>query len=152
MTCQPAIQIYLSLPVALDTKPHLKPHSLNAVHGLDQAMTLFTCYTFPDVALVVKEGKFRKIVNLYPWYGSLGLQIFMLSSYLRMIGDNVVMTVETFFHRRYSRKGGASHVRVTKLTGYGFHPRMHVVTKGDGLVGTEAFLRSQVKKVEEHHH
>jgi hypothetical protein len=152
MTCQPTIQVNLSLPVARDTKTHFKSYSLDAVHGFNLPMAFSTGHAFPDMTLVVKESKLRNIVNLYPRYRRLRLKIPMLFSYFRMVGNNVLVTIETLFHRRYPRKGGAIHIRVTKLTGYSLYSRMHLMAKRYRLFSTDTFFPEKVKKVKEEYH
>jgi hypothetical protein len=152
MTCQPAIQVNLFLPVARDTKSHFKPYSLDPLHGFNLPMAFSTSHAFPDVTLVVKESKLRNIINLYPRYRSLRLKIPMLLSYLRMVGDNVRVTIEALFHRWYPRKGGAIHIRVTKLTGYSFYSCMNLMAKRYRLFGTKVFFRGKIKKVKKEYH
>lgn len=152
MTCQPAIQGNLSLPVARDTKSHFKSYSLDAVHGFNLPMALSTSHAFPDVTLVVKESKLRNIVNFYPRYRCLRLKIPMLLSYFRMVGNNVRVAIEALFHRGYPRKGGAIHIRVTKLTWYSFYSRMDLMAKWYRLFGTDTFFPEKVKKVKKEYH
>lgn len=149
MACQPAIQGNRSLPVTGDTKSHLKSYSLYAVRGFDVLMAFSTGYPFSDMALVVEENELRNIVHLYPRYWRLRLKIPMLFSYFWMVGNNVRVTIEALFHRRYPRKGGSLHIRVAKLTGYSLHSRMHLMAKWYRLFGTNAFFRGEVKKVKE---
>jgi hypothetical protein len=109
-------------------------------------MAFSTSHAFPDVTLVVEESKLRNIVNLYPRYRRLRLKIPMLLSYFRMVGNNVLVTIKTLFHRWYPWKGGAIHIRVTKLAGYSFYSRMNLMAKRYRLFGTKVSFRKKVKK------
>ena len=152
MTCQPAIQSNLFLPVARDAKSHFKSYSLDSLHSFNVSMAFSAGHAFPDMALMVKKNKLRNIIDLYPRYRCFGLKILMLLSYFRMVGNNVLMTIKTLFHRWNSRKGRAAHIRVTKLTGYSLYSCMHLMTKRYRLFGTKVFFRSEVKKVKEEYH
>lgn len=138
--------------MTLNTKPHLKSYSLDSVHGFNVPMAFSTGQAFSDVALVIEKNELRNVVNLYPRYWRLRFKIPMLLSYFRMVGNNVLVTIEALFHRRYPRKGGAIHIRVTKLTGYSFYSRMNLMAKRYRLIGTKVFFRRKVKKVKEEYH
>jgi hypothetical protein len=152
MTCQPTIKVDFFLPVARDTKSHFKSYSLDPLHGFNLPMAFSTGYAFSDVTLVVKESKLRNIVNLYPRYWRLCLKIPVFLSYFRMVGNNVRVTVEAFFHRRYPRKVRSIHVRMTELTGYSLYSRVHLMAKWYWLFGTTVFFRRKIKKVKEEYH
>jgi hypothetical protein len=152
MARQPAIQGYLSFPMTLNTESHFKPYALDSVHGFNLSVALTTGHAFSDVALVIEEDKLRDIIQLYPWYRNLPLQVLVLFPYFRVVSDDVLMTVKTFFHRRDPRKSGARHIGVTELTGDRFHPRVNPVAKGDRLFRTQTFLGGKIEKIEKKPH
>jgi hypothetical protein len=135
-----------------DTKSHLKSYPLDPLHGFDLPMAFSTGHAFPDVTLVVKESKLRNIVHLYPRYWRFRLQIPMLLSYFRVIGNNVRVTIKALVHRRYPRKGRSGYIRVAKLTRYSFYSCMHLMAKWYRLFGPKVFLREKVKKVKKEYH
>jgi len=66
---------------------------------------------------------------------------------LRVIGNNVLVTVKTFFHSGYPRVGGAVHIRVTELALDLFHSCVDPVAERDRLLRAEVFDRHEVEKI-----
>ena len=66
---------------------------------------------------------------------------------LRMIGNNVLVAVKTFFHSRDAREVGAVHIRMTEFTLDLLHSCVDPVAERDRLLRAEVFDRPEVKKV-----
>jgi len=105
MTGQPAIYVGLFFVMTRDAKAHLEIHVFEPVHGFHRTVTFLTGNLFFDMPLVIEKNMFRQIIDLSPRQRGPGIEIPVYLLNLGMIGDNVFMTVETLFHRRYPRKG-----------------------------------------------
>ena len=57
-----------------------------------------------DMALMVEQNMLGYIVYFHPGGGSLGVEVFMLLLNPGMFFDDIIMAVQTFFHRRNARK------------------------------------------------
>jgi hypothetical protein len=148
VACKPAVQISLLLFVARDAKTHLERDARQTIKGLNLAMTLFAHDLLLDVPFVVEKDVLRQIVDLDPRCRRLGIEIVVFLSYLRVTGDNVLVTIETFFHRRDPREGRTVHIRVTELALDLLHSRVHPVAEGDRLLRAKALDRHEVEKIE----
>ena len=86
--------------MAINTESHFKAVIVEPLHGLHRAVALLTCNFLPYVALMIEQYMLRKVVNPLPGSGSLGVEILVLFLDPGMVGNNVLVTVETLFHRR----------------------------------------------------
>jgi len=59
---------------------------------------------FVDMTLVVEQNVFRYVVYLHPGRGGLGVEIPVLLLDPGMFFDDIVMAVQTLFHRRNAGK------------------------------------------------
>ena len=137
MACQPTIQIGLVLAVTLHTKSHLEAKIREPILLLDLAVALFTGEPFADMPLMVEKHMLGYIKDLTPGRRGLGIEIVVLFSNLRVIGDNILMAKETLFHRRQAGEGGAHHIRVAKTAVNGLDTRMQPVAERDRLFWTD---------------
>ena len=104
MACQPAVNVGIFLVVTLQAHAH-------APLLVRQPLLVFNLtVAFPagdldvNMTLVVKQHVFGHIVYFHPGRWRLGVEILMLFLDLRMFFNNIVVAVQTFFHRRNSRK------------------------------------------------
>jgi hypothetical protein len=95
--------------------------------------------------LVFKEDMFGEIVNLPPGCWGSGVKIPMLLFYLRMIGNDMPMAVQAFFHRRNPRMGGSIHIGVAKPALDLFYAGMNPVAESNRLCRSEAGFRKPIK-------
>jgi hypothetical protein len=99
MTCQPAVKVNLLFPMAINTESHFKTVTLEPMHSLHRAVALLTGNLLPYVALMIKQYMLREVVHPLP--GSrrfvVEIPVFLLDP--GMVGNDVLVTVETFFHR-----------------------------------------------------
>jgi len=149
MACQPAAQRALFFLMALDAKSHLKTYSANSVHGFNVSMALDTVYSFSNMPLVFKKDMLRKKIRLFPGNRCLCVKIPVFLLYFRMIDDDILMTVQTLFHRRYSRKRGPLHIRMAEPALDLFYTGMHLVAEGNRLLGPETGFRKHIKQIQE---
>jgi hypothetical protein len=134
--------------MARDAKPHLEFRVLEPVHGLHLAVTLFAKDFLFDVSFVVEKDMLRQIVHFDPGGRCLGVEIMVLFLDLRVIGNDVLVAVKTFFHSRDPGKGGAAHIGMTELALDFLHSRVDPVAEGDRLLRAETVDRHEIKKIE----
>jgi hypothetical protein len=137
--------------VARNAKPHFELGVLEPIHGLYLPVTLFAHDLLLDVPLVVEKNVLREIVDLDPRCRRLGIEVPVLLFDLRVIGNNVLVTVKTFFHSGYPRVGGAVHIRVAELALDLFHTGVDPVAERNGLLRAEVFDRHEVEMIKPGH-
>ena len=104
MACQPAVHIGTSLLVEFEAFAHTPVFSRQAVLIFHLTVTLLTVHFFVDVPLVVEENVLGNVVDFFPWCGAPGIKIPVFLPYPWMLGNDIVMAVQTLFHRGYTRK------------------------------------------------
>ena len=67
-----------------------------------------------------------------------------------MVGNNIFMAVQTFFHRRYSGMIGIGHIGVAILTLDLLDSTVNIVAERDGLFRSNGALRQPVKQENKH--
>jgi hypothetical protein len=148
VACEPAVEISLLLFVARDAKAHLELSILQSIHALHFAVTLFAHDLLFDVPFVVEKDVLREIVDLDPRCRRLGIEIVVFLFYLRVIGNDVLVTVQAFFHRRYPWESRAIHIGMTEFALDLLHPGVNPVAERDRLFRSKTFDRHEVKKIE----
>ena len=116
------------------------------MHPLHCVMTCLAFDIAVDMPLVIKKHMLCHQINLYPGYGRLCIEISVFLFYPRMICDDIVMTMQTLFHRWKSRKIGISNIGVTILARYLFHPGVYLMTERYGLFGADIYLSVSIEK------
>ena len=104
MARQPAIDIGVFLIVAFQTHSHLPVFGRQAVHILNRTVAFPAGDFFVNMALMVEQDVFRHVVDLDPGRWCLGVEIFMFLLDLRVLFNNIIVAVQTLFHRRDARK------------------------------------------------
>ena len=100
-----------------------------------------------DMALMVEEHMLCYVIYLYPGCRCLSIEISMLYLNPRVLGNDVVVTVQAFFNRRHSRVIRISYVWMAVLALYLFNAAVNIVAKRERLLGTEACLGPAVEKI-----
>ncbi len=90
-----------------------------------------------DMTLVVEYDVLGYIVDFYPWCWCLGVEILVFFLNPRMFGNDVIMTVQTFFHRGNARKVGIGHIGMAVLALYLFNTAVDIMAEWDGLFRTD---------------
>ena len=73
-------------------------------------MTLLAGNLAVDMALMVEEHMLCYVIDLYPGGRCLGIEITVLYLNPRVLGDDVVVTVQAFFNRRHPRMIRISYI------------------------------------------
>ncbi len=133
MARQPAVKIGFFSFMTSDTKTHFKTFTLQAIHRFNGAMAFPTGNLFFNMTLVVEKYMFRQIKNLLPRCGGPGVKIPVLFLNFGMIGDDIFVAIQAFFHRGYPRMNRSAHIRMTKLTLNILDPRMDPMAEGNRL-------------------
>ena len=104
MTRQPAIDIGILFIVTFQAHPHAPFFVRQSLNVLNLPVA-FLAGDFPvDVPLMVEQDVLGHIVNLFPRRGGLGIEVFVLLLNPGVFFDDVIMAVQTLFHRRNARK------------------------------------------------
>ena len=85
--------------MAVNAESHLEAVTLEPVHGLHRTVAFLAGEVFPYVSLVIKQHVLGKIVHFLPRSGDLVVEVPVLLLDPGMIGNDVLVTVETLFHR-----------------------------------------------------
>ena len=131
--------------MTFDAEPHLESLSPDPIHGFNLSVAFPAFNFFFDVPFVVEQNMFGHVIYFHPRGRRLGIKIAVLFFDPRVIGDNIVMAVQTFFHRRQTGMIRVGHVRVTVLTLYLFYAAVHIVAEGDGLLRADGRRRREPK-------
>jgi len=123
--------------MAVHTEPHLEAMTLEPVHGLHRTVAFLAGNFFPYVALMIEQYVLRNVVYFLPRGGRLVVEIPVLFLNPGMIGDNVLVTVQTLFHRRYSWKIGVAHIGVTVKALDLLYPNVQLMAERYGLFRTD---------------
>ena len=115
MARQPAIDISIFFIVTLQAHPHAPLFVRQPVKVLDLPVAFPAGNFTVDMALMIEQDMLGYIVNLFPRSGGLGIEVFVLLLNPGVPFDDVVMAVQTEFHRRHSRKIGVGHIGVAIL-------------------------------------
>jgi len=141
VACQPAADVGVAVAVAFQTESHFKIPADYPVHGLDPAVAGLAINLFSYVALVIKKHMLGHVIDLAPGRGRIGVKILMLLFYFRVIGDDMVMAEQAFFHRRHPGIRRAFYIGMTETAVNGLVPGMNPVGKGNGLLNAGCCMR-----------
>ena len=111
-------------------------------------MTDITGDVAVDVSLMVKEYMLGHVVDLYPRCGGFCVKILMFLFNPGMVGDDVIMAVQTFFYRRQPRMIRIINIGMTKTALDLLNPAVHRVAEGDRLFRSDPGRRRGIKKIE----
>jgi len=125
--------------VTRNAEPHFELNPLETINRLHLTVTLFAHDLFLDVSFVVEKNVLREIIHFDPGRRIPGIEVFMLLLDLRVIGDDVLVTVKAFFYRRYARVGGAVHIGMTEFTLDLLDSAMNPVAERDRLLRAQVF-------------
>lgn len=102
MACQPAIHVGALFEMTRDTLIHIPGLMRQPLKVLHLSVTFGTGNFAVNMALVVKQHVLSYIIELYPGCWCIGIEILVFLFDPRVVGNNVVVAVQTFFHRRYT--------------------------------------------------
>jgi hypothetical protein len=104
VTRQPAVYICLLLFVAFDTHPHPPLFVGQSLNVLNLTVAFLAGNFAVDVPLVIEQDMLGHIIYFHPGGRGLGVEVFVLLLDPGMFFDDVIMAVQTLFHRRNARK------------------------------------------------
>jgi hypothetical protein len=123
--------------MAVHTEPHLEAVTLESVHFLHRTVAFLAGNFFPYVPLMIEQYVLRNVVYFLPRGGRFVVEIPVLFLNPGMIGNDVLVTVQTLFHRRYSRKIGGARVWMTIETLDLFYADMQLMAERNRLLGAD---------------
>jgi hypothetical protein len=127
--------------MTVNAESHLEAVTLESVLGLHRAMALLTGEVFPYVSLVIEQYVLRNVVHFFPRGGGLVVVVPVLFLYPGMLGNDVLVAVQTLFHRWQSRVVGIAHIGVAVKALDLFHPNVQLVAERYGL------FRANVRRI-----
>ena len=145
MARQPAIHVGTLFKMTGDTLFHVPNLLRQALEVLHLTMSLRAGDFAVNMALVIKQHVFGYIIKLYPGRRRIGVKVFVFLFYPGVVGDNILMAMQTLFNRRDSGMIGIGHVGVAVLALDLFDPAMHIMTEGDRLLRPNGAVRQFVK-------
>ena len=104
MTGQPAINVGILLLMTFQAHTHLP------ILGRQPVKVFYLSVAFPagnfavDMPLMIEQHVFGHVVHLDPGRGGLGVEILVLLLDPGVFFNNIIVAVQTFFHRRNARK------------------------------------------------
>ena len=104
MTGQPAVYICVLLFVAFDTYPHPPLFVGKPLNVLNLTVAFLAGNFAVDVPLVIEQDVLGHIIYFHPGGGGLGVKVFVLLLDLRVFFNNIIVAVQTLFHRRNARE------------------------------------------------
>ena len=104
MTRQPTPHIGVFPSMALDTFPHAPVLIGQPVQVLDLSVAFPTGNLGVDMALMIEQHMLGDIIQLDPGGRRLGVEIAVFDLNPRVLDNDVIMTIQTLFHRRDARK------------------------------------------------
>jgi hypothetical protein len=142
---QPAIEVGIFLSVARNTLIHVPGLMRQTLQVLYLSVAFGAGNFAVDVPLVIKQHVFGHIIKLYPGCWRIGVKILVFLFNPGMVGDDIIMAVQTFFHRRDSGMIGIGHVGVAVLTLDLLDPTVNIMAERDGLLRSDGAIRHFVK-------
>jgi hypothetical protein len=146
MACQPAVDVGIFLLVTLDALAHAPNFLRQPLNFLYLTVTFLTGNFAVDMTLVIKQHVFGHIIDLYPGRWRIGIKVFVFLFYPGMVGNNIFMAVQTFFHRRDSGMIGIGHMGMTVLALDLFDAAVNIMAERDGLFRPDTGLRRSIEK------
>jgi hypothetical protein len=149
MTRQPAVPVGILLFVACDALAHAPDFVVKPLNLTHLTVALLTGDIAVDVALVVEKHVFRYIVDFDPRRWCPGIEVAMFLFDPGIIGNDVIVAVQAFLHRRHSGKIGIVYVGMTEAALNVFHAGVDVVAEGNRLFRPQPDFRRPIKQVYE---
>ena len=115
---------------------------------LNLPVAFLTSYFAVDVALMIKQDMLGHIIYFYPGSGCLGVEIFMLLLDPGVLFNNIVVAVQTLFHRRNARVIRIRNIGMTILALDLLDAAVHSMAEGNRLLRTESAPRPPPKHID----
>jgi hypothetical protein len=119
--------------VAVHTKSHLEAVFLEPMHGFHGTVAFLAGNLLPYVPLMIGQYVLVEVVHPSPWSRRIVVEVPVLLLNPGMVGDDVLVTVQTFFHRREPRVIGIADIGVTVEALDLLYPHMNLVAERNWL-------------------
>ena len=149
MTRQPAIDVSILFIVAFQAHPHAPLFVRQPVKVLNLPVAFPAGNFTIDMALMIEQDMLGYIVNLFPRSGGLGIEVFVLLLNPGMFFDDIIVAVQTLFHRWNAGVVGIGNIGVTVLALDLLNAAVHGVAEGDRLFRAESAPRPAPKNIDE---
>ena len=101
---QPAIDVGILFIVTFQAHPHAPIFVRQSLNVLDLPVAFPAGNFTVDMALMIEQDMLGHIVDFIPGGGCFGVEILVLLLDPGMFFDDIIMAVQTLFHRRDARK------------------------------------------------
>jgi len=149
VTRQPTVDVRIFLFMTFNTNPHAPLLVRQPVKVLNLPVAFPAGNFAVDMPLMIEQDMLGHIVYFLPGSGCLGVVILMLLLDPGMFFYDIVMAVQTLFHRRNARVIGIGHIRMTVLALDLLDAAVHGVAEGDRLFRSEFAPRPLPKNIDE---
>ena len=116
MACEPAVELRLSLPVAIDAETHFKIHRDQTIEFLNVSMALDTIHLASNMQLVIEFNMIRNIKDSNPRYRCLRVEVPPLLHDLGVLRNNRAVAEKALLNRRNARILRSVHKGMTEST------------------------------------
>jgi len=147
VTRQPAVDVGILFIMTFQAHPHPPIFVRQPLKVLNQSMAFPAGNFAVDMTLVVEQHVFGHVVHLDPGGRGLGVVILVLLLDPGMFFDDIVMAVQTLFHRRNAREIGIGNVGMAILALDLLDATVHIVAEGDRLLRAESARRPHPENI-----
>ena len=134
--------------MALEAHPHAPDFLRQPLQVLNRPVALLAGNLAVDVALMVEQHVFRHIIDFDPRGRCAFVEVAVFFLNPGVFGDNVIMAVQAFFHRRNSRKIGIGDIGMAVLALDLLDTAVDIVAEWDRLFRTNIRQRRPIEKVQ----
>ena len=147
MTRQPAIDIGILLIMAFQAHSHTPLFVRQPLNVLNLTVAFLAGDFAVDVSLMIEQDMLGHIVDFFPGSGCSVVEILMFLLNPGMFFDDIVMAVQTLFHRWNARMVGVGNIGMTVLALDLLDAAMHRVAERYRLFRSESEPRPGPKYI-----
>jgi len=148
MTCEPTVELRLSLPMAIDTETHFKIHRDQAIEFLYVTMALDTIHITANMRLVIEFDMIRNIKDSNPGYRCLRVEVPPLLYDLGVLRNNRAMAEKALLDGRNTGILRSVHKGVAESTTDFLDPCMNPMAEIDRLLRSNRSVRVHIIEID----
>ena len=149
MARQPAIDVSILFIVTFQAHPHAPVFVRQPVKVLNLPVAFPAGNFTVNMTLMIEQDMLGYIVNLFPRSGGLGIEVFVLLLNPGMFFEDIIVAVQTLFHRWNAGVVGIGNIGVTVLALDLLDTAVHGVAEGDRLFRPQVAPRPSPKNIDE---
>ena len=148
MACEPAVELRLSLPVAIDAETHFKIHRDQTIEFLNVSMALDTIHLASNMQLVIEFNMIRNIKDSNPKYRCLRVEVPPLLYNLGMLRNNRPVAEKALLDERNPGILRSVHKGVAESTTDFLDPCMNPMAEIDRLLRSNRSVRVHIIEID----